>query len=266
MADVTISQLPVVAAPTPGFLLPTSNSSGTTTSKISVENLLYNAFGSRTTSGVLNWNDVSNTKPGSVNNTLLTGVATNGPGREIYYHPFNLEYNSKDGSGNVTQMAIAYGTHGDDLWMRGRFGGNWSQWTRFLNTSNYSQFVSPVAITGDYNDLTNKPNNAGFAKAWIRIGNLNNAPTAAGSNLNNYIETSYNVTSLTRQLYNSSHTYLRMNFTNSIASTCCGVGTAYGNANGFCYVAGMSVDSGGATFAITGGVNTGTTHVVIFAT
>jgi hypothetical protein len=97
-------------------------------------------FGSSTTSGTLDWNDVSNTKPGAYG-TLLLGTATNGPGGGNYYHPVNFEYGSKDGTGNVTQIAVAYGTPANELWMRGRYVGTWASWVRFLNSSNYNEFA-----------------------------------------------------------------------------------------------------------------------------
>lgn len=103
-------------------------------------------FGSPSTSGTLDWNDISNTKPGAYG-SLLLGTASNGPGGSMYFHPFNLEYSSKDGTGNVTQMAIAYGSPGNELYMRGRYSGNWSTWVRYLNSSNYNSY-SPTLTGG----------------------------------------------------------------------------------------------------------------------
>lgn len=89
-------------------------------------------FGAQTTGGTLNWNDASNARSGN-GNTLLYGSATNGPGGGVYYHPFSFEYNSKDGSGNMTQLAIPYrGGYNDNnskIWMRSRYSGTWTSWT-----------------------------------------------------------------------------------------------------------------------------------------
>jgi hypothetical protein len=99
-----------------------------------VNGLIVGGFGARTTSGVQNWNDISNTRPGS-GYSLLLGNHPNGPGPGLYYHPFSFEYASKDGSGNVTQFAIPYG-HDEHmsagLFMRGRYDGSWGPWHKIL--------------------------------------------------------------------------------------------------------------------------------------
>lgn len=104
-------------------------------------------FGAYSTSGTLDWNDVSNTRSGSTG-TLLLGTATNGPGPSIYFHPFNFEYSSKDGTGNVTQMAIAYGSPGNKLYMRGRYSGSWGSWVQFLDTGSDAQYKSGYLESG----------------------------------------------------------------------------------------------------------------------
>lgn len=104
-------------------------------------------FATTSTSGTLDWNHVSNTNPG-VGETLLLGTATNGPGGSNYYHPFNIEYSGISGVGNVTQMAVAYGTPGNELYMRGRFGGTWTGWSRYLNSSNYNSYSPTLTGTG----------------------------------------------------------------------------------------------------------------------
>lgn len=113
--------------------------SGTT---ITYDNSTYltsaaNWFGAVETGGTLDWNHVTNTRPGS-GYTLLLGNATNGFGNGTYYHPFNLEYSTKDGTGQVTQLAIAYGTPANDIKMRGRYLGTWTSWITFWNTANLS--------------------------------------------------------------------------------------------------------------------------------
>lgn len=105
-------------------------------------------LGSTTTSGTLDWNHVSNTQPGT-SPTLLLASATNGfAGGSIYYHPFNLEYASKNGTGNITQLAIAYGSPGNDIKMRGRYDNVWSSWVTFLNSGNYTDYAPTKAGVG----------------------------------------------------------------------------------------------------------------------
>ena len=110
-------------------------------SAIVVNGYMLGGLGAETTGGTLDWNNVNNVRSGSTK-TLLLGSATNGMGGGTYYHPLNFEYSSKDGSGNVTQMAIAYGTPGNRLWMRGRYDGSWSSWVEFLSTSAADQIKS----------------------------------------------------------------------------------------------------------------------------
>jgi hypothetical protein len=131
----------------------TSASTSTTQAKSDAStNIATTAFAkqlfySPSTGGTLDWDDVSNTRPGA-GQTLLLGSATNGPGGGNYYIPFNYEYSSFDGTGNVTQTAIAYGTPANELWMRGRYLGTWSSWVRYLNSSNYNSYSPTLTGTG----------------------------------------------------------------------------------------------------------------------
>jgi hypothetical protein len=109
---------------------------GTTTpeAELDVQGQIIGGFGARTTSGVLDWNDTSNIRSGS-GYTLLRGNSANGPGPANYFHPFNFEYGKKDGTGNITQLAIPYGrtsSMNKGMYMRGRYKGSWSPWWRFL--------------------------------------------------------------------------------------------------------------------------------------
>lgn len=94
---------------------------------------LFGGVGAKATTGVLNWNDATNTRSGQ-GETLLLGSASNGPGGVDYFHPWNFEYASDDGSGNVTQIAIPYSQNaaGSDFYFRGRWSGTWSGWRRML--------------------------------------------------------------------------------------------------------------------------------------
>jgi hypothetical protein len=127
------------AAPTPSVLA--------TDTQIATARYVKNLFGAGSTSGTLDWNDVSNTRPGG-GPTLLLGSATNGPGGADYYHAFNIEYNSKDGTGNVTQMAISYGNTGNTIWMRGRYNSVWTAWVRFINSSSIGSYAPTLTGTG----------------------------------------------------------------------------------------------------------------------
>ena len=82
-------------------------------------------FGAQTTGGTTNFNDASNALSGNAF-TLLRGDATNGPGGTAYYHVFNYEYVSKNGSGNMTQLA--YGYNDNKAYMRYRLSNSWSAW------------------------------------------------------------------------------------------------------------------------------------------
>jgi hypothetical protein len=102
--------------------------------ELDVQGRIIGGFGARTTSGVLDWNDTSNIRSGS-GYTLLKGDSANGPGPANYFHPFNFEYGKKDGTGNITQLAIPYGRSGSmnkGIYMRGRYKGSWSPWRKFL--------------------------------------------------------------------------------------------------------------------------------------
>jgi hypothetical protein len=92
---------------------------------------IIGGLGAMTTAGTLNWNDVSNIRSGN-GYTLLMGNAANGPGPGYYFHTLNFEYSSKNGSGNITQLAIPYGTPGGggNIYMRGSYGGVWSAWSQ----------------------------------------------------------------------------------------------------------------------------------------
>ena len=89
----------------------------------------YGGFGTKTTGGTTNWNDATNARSGN-GHSLLTGNATNGPGFASYYHPFSFEYNTKDGTGNMTQFAIPYNDPANQgMWFRSRYNGTWSAWS-----------------------------------------------------------------------------------------------------------------------------------------
>lgn len=106
-----------------------------------------NLFVAPSTDGTLNWNDNTNCIPGA-GPTLLMGNVSNGPGQANYFIPFNLAYGSNDGTGQTTQMAVAYGNIGNELYMRGRYSGSWTSWVRYLNSSNFNSYAPTLTGTG----------------------------------------------------------------------------------------------------------------------
>jgi hypothetical protein len=89
-------------------------------------NQMIGGFGARATSGTADWNHSTNARSG-MGHTLLLGTATNGPGASGFFHPVTFEYNSKDGTGNMTQLAIGYTSN--RIFMRYRYSNSWASWT-----------------------------------------------------------------------------------------------------------------------------------------
>lgn len=97
---------------------------------------IIEGFGASTTSGVLDWDDASNARAGSGNALLRGNDAANAPpaeGVNDYFHPFTYRYSVTD---NLTQFAIPYGNKTHEMFMRGKFGGNWGTWTKFWTDQN----------------------------------------------------------------------------------------------------------------------------------
>ena len=104
--------------------------------KLEVNGQIVGGFGAQTTSGATDWNNITNTRSGS-GHTLLRGNASHGPGSNAYFHPFNFEYNSKNGNGNITQFAIPYGNStsiNKGIYYRGRYSGSWTSWKKVGGT------------------------------------------------------------------------------------------------------------------------------------
>lgn len=99
---------------------------------------LIGGLGARAATGTLDWNHVSNATSGSGYSLLRqTTGALNAPPGDLgqFFNPLNIEYGAKDGSGQVTQMAIPYAAGIETatcsgLWIRGRISGVWSAWRR----------------------------------------------------------------------------------------------------------------------------------------
>jgi hypothetical protein len=90
-----------------------------------LSNQIIGGFGAATTSGTADWNHSTNARSG-MGHTLLLGTATNGPGPSAYFHATSFEYQTKDGTGNMTQLAIGYNTN--RIFMRYRYNNSWTAW------------------------------------------------------------------------------------------------------------------------------------------
>ena len=137
---------PLASPSLTGTPLSTTAASSVSSTQIATTAYVKSLFSSASVSGTLDWNDVSNTRPG-VGPTLLLGSATNGPGGANYYHPLTIQYAGTDGTSNVTQLAIAYGTPANEMWMRGRYSGTWSSWVKFALTSSPTFTGTPLSTT-----------------------------------------------------------------------------------------------------------------------
>lgn len=147
-------------------------SANTPRETLDVNGLLAGGIGAKSGSGVLDWNDVSNARSGS-GVTLLMGTATNGPAEagSRYFHSFAFEYLTKNGSGNMTQLAIPYATGPNSLgalYMRGRYVGNWSGWSQILCDNLSGQF----APAGDNNKALGAPTKR-FSVIYAGTGAIN---------------------------------------------------------------------------------------------
>lgn len=114
-----------------------------TTDDVFVAGQYLGGFGAMDTSGITDWNDVSNARSGS-GFTLLLGTADNGPGPDIYFHPFSFEYAQKDGTGQLTQLAIPYAVQtyaSQHVYLRGRYLGEWYPWRQILTSDTNQNFL-----------------------------------------------------------------------------------------------------------------------------
>ena len=108
---------------------------GRVTGNLTVGYQLVGGIGALDVGGTLDWNHSSNARSGS-GFSLLRGNASNGPGNpSAYFTPFSFEYQNKDGTGSITQLAIPYivdGTNWNSLSYRSRYAGTWSNWWSFV--------------------------------------------------------------------------------------------------------------------------------------
>lgn len=139
---LTVTGSPITTSGTLTLNTTTAAKTSNTTTLATTE-FVKRTFATQGTGGTLDWNDGTNTVPG-VGPTLLLGNATNGPTPSIgnYFHPLNIEYAGSAGTGNVTQLAISYGSPGNDMWMRGKYNSVWTSWIQFLNSANLSSYAT----------------------------------------------------------------------------------------------------------------------------
>lgn len=115
---------------------------------------LVGGIGAVTTSGVLNWNDVSNARSGNGYTLLKNSTASNFPitfssaTNADYFYPFSFEYNTKDGSGNLCQFAIPYGNTLSGIHYRTRYANTWDSWRSLVTMPNETTPKITVTTTG----------------------------------------------------------------------------------------------------------------------
>lgn len=127
--------------------------------KLDVNGLIVGGFGAASTAGTLDWNHSSNARSGN-GSSLLLGNATNGPGGGFYYHPFTFEYSNKDGTGNMSQLAVSYGNDANAfnngaMFIRGRYSGVWTGWYKFTTAavSDYRAKEDVRPLEGGLNEV-----------------------------------------------------------------------------------------------------------------
>ena len=161
----------------------TTQDRNTYSTNIATTAYVKNLFGTDSTSGTPDWNHISNTQPGT-GPTLLLGTASNGPGQGNYYHPLNFEYGAKNGTQQITQLAISYASPGNELYIRGRYQDSWSSWVRFLNSSNYNSYSPTLTGTGASGTWgINVTGNAANVTGTVAIANGGTGQTSAAAAL-----------------------------------------------------------------------------------
>jgi hypothetical protein len=140
-------------------------------------------LGADSTAGTPDWNHVSNTAAGH-GPKLLLGSEANGPGGDTYFHVLNFEYSAKNGTGQVTQLAISYAAPANEIFMRGRYENVWTSWTRFANGANlaagFLATLRPGGV-GTYAMLRPTINAAGIAQGTTLPGSQLQFSDCAGA-------------------------------------------------------------------------------------
>lgn len=143
---------------------------------------IIGGFGANSTGGTLDWDDSTNARSGN-GQTLLQGSSTNGPdGSASYFHPFSFEYQSKDGTGNLTQLAVGYNAL--KFGFRYRFSSTWTSWAMIWHDQNHgagsgldadlldaqegSYYLDLANSTGDTDDISEGLTNLFYTDARAR--------------------------------------------------------------------------------------------------
>lgn len=109
-------------------------------------------FGAMATTGVLDFNDVSNARSGNGYTLLRGSTAANAPNTSTnYWQTLNFEYGaSKLGDGNITQLAVPYSAGAsiaEGMYMRGRGSGTWTGWYKFIMSDPSGSAVVANSLT-----------------------------------------------------------------------------------------------------------------------
>jgi hypothetical protein len=156
----------------------------------SINSRIKGGFGTVSTAGVLDWDDVSNSTSGS-GYTLLTTTATNSPQNSgiNYWYPFTFEHTKKDGSGNRTQMAIPYGnlTSLGNLNYRSYYNTGWTGWREIIATKEDSRDVDFQGVVNLASATNGSPGNGDI---WYDGDNLIGVEDSTSFNLSGLYGTS----------------------------------------------------------------------------
>jgi hypothetical protein len=115
---------------------------------IALPGRLTGGFGADASAGgVRDWNDPSNCVAG-FGPVMLYSNEANGPNTSIavYYHVLNIELGTKDGSGQLTQLAIPYANNVNPIYVRGRWSNTWNAWRQVLLTDIYGVAFVPSGV------------------------------------------------------------------------------------------------------------------------
>lgn len=122
---------------------------------------LVGGIGAEETGGTLDWNDSSNARSGGGYTLLRSSAAANAPtsfsASTDYFHPFSFEYISKDGSGNLCQLAFPYNTPLSGIHYRTRVTGAWAAWRSLVTMPNVATPAISVDTSSNVGILDTSP-------------------------------------------------------------------------------------------------------------
>ena len=121
---------------------------------------IVGGFGAEAAGGTDDWNHSSNARSGSGYTLLRSSTSSNQPtsysASTDYFHPFSFEYISKDGSGNMCQLAFPYSTPLSGIHYRTRLTGTWAAWRSLVTMPNATTPAISVDASSNVgiNDVT----------------------------------------------------------------------------------------------------------------